>query len=322
MDEHAPHFRLQPQGFQCGERIEQEDGVRTVIFHCNLPSDGPILEFGCREPSCGALEEDEHAATFTDEDYVVDPNFFDDGYTMAGKTGFKVWTGTRLLIEALAWKNPSDYQKLTEIQNKIKNGARVLELGSGVGVIGTYLAATGASVLLTDLPTLVENAIKVNLLRNHRMSTTSIPGSNSCPTWLEPNGVRIGKGWANACPLDWTIPVKDQLTEEQMTSIDFIIASDVVFLVEMLNSLLDTVSALFKASRSRRPSFILSFQRRDAKDGNKSQSFTTVDGILASVRERGWTIECLAWRFVTIIKDSDEGLIHGKSQVFVFEIQP
>jgi predicted nicotinamide N-methyase len=319
--EHTSRYRALPEGLKCGERIEQDkDGVRSVIFYCNLPGmiNHATLEFSCREPSCGALEGDEEAAILTDDDYVVDPNFFDDGYTMAGKTGFKVWTGTRFLIESLVWKNPSDDNRLKEIQDTISHGARIIELGSGVGVIGTYLAAMGANVMLTDLPTLVENAIDGNIMRNKGILSNDI----QCPRWLKPNGVPIGKGWASSTPLDWTIPVEDQLTKEQLASIDFIVASDVVFLVEMLNSLLNTVSDLFKASEGNCPTFILSFQRRDAIDGKKRSAFTTVDSILEYVKQRGWAIECLTWRYVTIRRDTDEGLIQGKTEVYVFEIKP
>jgi len=313
-------YRALPDGFKCGERVEQDSaGLYSVLFYCNLPGlKTQTLEFSCREPSCGALEGDEEAATLTDDDYIVDPNFFDDGYTMAGKTGFKVWTGTRFLIEALIWKNPSDDKRLREIQDTIRRGARIIELGSGVGVIGTYLAAMGANVLLTDLPTLVENAIDLNLFRNKGI----LSDSTECPKWLQPNGAPIGNGWASSTPLDWTVPIDDQLTIEQMTSLDFIVASDVVFLIEMLDSLLDTVSALFKASEVQSPTFILSFQRRDAKDGKESKAFTTVDSILEYVKQRGWAIECLTWRYVTISKDTDEGLIKGKTEVYVFEIRP
>ena len=64
-----------------------------AVFYCNLPGQSQSntkLEFNCREPSCGALERDEKAAKLADDDYTVDPNFFDVGYSMAGSTGFKV----------------------------------------------------------------------------------------------------------------------------------------------------------------------------------------------------------------------------------------
>ena len=320
------------KGFQCREDIEEEDHLKSVIFKCNLPhyhQQQHILEFNCREPSCGALEGEEEGAVLSEDDYTVDPNFFDEGYSMAGSTGFKVWTGSRLLIEALTWSQDTDCDRLKEIQEcvmKNDDGTRLIELGAGVGVVGTYLAAVGSHVLLTDLTTLVENAIEINLERNKRVllsNNTSVDDENDklCPSWLV-NGQRIGKGWADATPLDWTKSIREQLTDEQASTIDFIIASDVVFLASMMKSLFDTVEGLFQTSKDNKPSLILSFQKRDAKDGTDSIAFTTVDGVIAAVKERGWTIECLAWRTVAVRKEDETGSVKDDtSEVFVFEIK-
>ena len=324
-DLHRPPVK----GFKCREDIERDGGMASVIFICNVPSadlNDAVLEFNCREPSCGALEGGEEGAILGDDDYVVDPNFFDQGYSMAGATGFLVWTGSRLLIEALTWPQDNDCERLKLIQNHVKkdDATRIIELGAGVGVVGTYLSAAGSHVLLTDLSTLVENAIDVNLDRNERILSnfsTDDSKAKTCPSWLE-NGRRIGKGWADATPLDWTQPIGEQLTEEQASSIDLIVASDVVFLASMMKSLFDTVAALFKAAVDNKPSFILSFQKREAKDGKDSLAFTTVDGILAAVRERNWSIECLAWRNVDVKKEDENGTIkNDTSEVFVFEIR-
>lgn len=310
--------RPQTDGFQCGESIEVDGAVKSVIFQCNL-NDGKHLEFICREPSCGALEGGEEGVTLTDEDYTIDPNFFDQGYSMAGKTGFKVWSGSRILIESLTWPQPdSDCSKLTVLQNRITAGARIIELGAGVGLVGTYLSAVGAQVLVTDLPTLVENAIDVNLLRNK--STTR---GETCPAWLEPDGYKIKNGWANSASLDWTCPLDEQLAQNQSQSVDLIVASDVIFLVEMLHSLLDIVAAIFHASAANNPSFILTFQRRDAKDGEESQAFTTVNSFFAAVKERGWSLDCLAWRPLSVNKERDDGnLAKEETEVYVFEVKP
>ena len=141
--------------------------------------------------------------------------FFDEGYTMAGTTGFKVWTGSRLLIETLVagpwFGSPSslpetvvpqqppqnnshnchrNLRRLHEIQQRLqqdKHPVRILELGAGVGLVGTYLAAaTGAEVLLTDLPTLVEHAIVPNLYRNHELFLVD-PTSTRTITTLDTN---------------------------------------------------------------------------------------------------------------------------------------
>ena len=197
-------------------------------------------------------------------------------------------------------------------------------------MVGTYLSAMGSQVLLTDLPTLVENAIDCNLAHNEKI-TASISNANDsptnieneCPQWLAPDEIRIGKGWAATASLDWTRPVKEQLTTEQSSSIEFIVASDVVFLVSMLNSLFDTVDSIFCEASNNNPSFILSFQRRDAKEGEESSLFTTVKGVLSAVEDRGWVCECLAWRPVAVRKEESNGAVtDAESEVFVFEIKP
>lgn len=308
-------------GFRCGESIEDDGALRFVIFHCSL-TNGDRMEFSCREPSCGALEAAEDAAVLADDDYYVDPNFFDEAYTLAGKTGFKVWTGSRLLIETLTWPQPSDCARLTQIQGRISSGAKICELGAGVGVVGTYLAANGANVLITDLPTLVENAIDCNLERNKTRFSHNESSGEECPSWLQPHGLKIRKGWADSTPIDWTCPIDEQLTEAQSTGIDLIVASDVVFLVEMIDSLFSTVAALFKASVANNPSFILSFQRRNQKDAKENETFSTVNGVLENVKRRGWTYDCLAWRSILAKRDEDDTVIEEETEVFVFEIKP
>lgn len=111
--------RPRSEGLHCGETVERGDDGRAarVIFQCNLPPDGDgsdnaheqqLLQFNCREPSCGALEGGERAAALDDEDYaVVDPNFFDGGYTMAGATGFKARERYSLILRHAALKQTS-----------------------------------------------------------------------------------------------------------------------------------------------------------------------------------------------------------------------
>ncbi|KAL3763870.1 hypothetical protein ACHAW5_000416 [Stephanodiscus triporus] len=323
--------RHQSEGFHCGESIERENGIAYVIFRCNLPP-GPLdddtkakttLEFRCRGPSCGALEAEEDAAVLDEEDRaVVDPNFFDPGYSMAGSTGFKVWSGSRFAIESLAWPRDDDCARLRDVQRRLRSGANVIELGSGVGVVGTYLGACGSNVLTTDLPTLVEEAINVNLARNGRIAPPpSSDGGSSCPGWLGMDGTRIGNGWVAAAPLDWTRSLEGQLTPEAASSVDLVVASDVVFLTSMLKALLDTVDSIFEASSTNGPSFVLCFQRRDAADDDCA-TFTTATGVIDAAKRRGWSVDCLAWRPLTVRKETNGIVLDDESEVFVFEIMP
>ena len=83
----------------------------------------------------------------------------------------------------------------------------------------------------------------------------------------------------------------------------------------MLDALLDTVQGVFEISK-KSPTFIMSFQRRDASGGDGSALFTTVERVLASVGDRGWSFDCLAWRPVQL------GDGEGDKEVFIFEIRP
>lgn len=321
------------KGFRCGERIgafDEELGYAPVIFQCNYSLPFPsanelsssetsttprVLEFQSREPACGPLlpGEDTVKVDLNDQqDNFVDPNFFDAGYTLAGRTGFQIWTGTRLMIEALAWQcKETDSIQLQDIQEKIR-GSNIVELGSGVGVVGTYLsAACYTNTLVTDLPTLVENSLVPNLGRNKACLQETTPA----PAWLQglscdPIRVHSKAGWISAATLDWQSPLHDQLSPTRLETIDFIIASDCVFLVSMLTSLLDTAASIWNASRNK-PQLLLSFQRRDAKDGDRSQSFTTVQRVRSEAEARGWVVQCLAWNLVWTKEE-------GKTEVYLF----
>jgi hypothetical protein len=310
------------ESFLCGETIIDDDEDETgcvVNFHCTVPNDGAQLEFCCREPSCGVLINDEKKAE-KKEDGAMDPNFFDEGYTLAGKTGWQVWPGSRLLVESLTFPQASfDGEKLKTMQTFLASGARVLELGAGVGMVGSSLANSGAQVLLTDLPALVENSLVPNLDRNEGANVVKNEdlddGKNDCPVWLRDcDAVQIGKGWAGAASVDWIRPLNEQLSEVQR-NVDIVVASDCVWLISMLNGLLGTVEAIFQSSKERSPKLLMSFQRRDPKDGESSNMFTTVDRVLAEIRERNWSIECLSWFPVSYKGEEDK-------EVFVFEISP
>lgn len=180
-------FRSPPPGFKCGEELEEGDGSigrSGVSFYCILPENKESndnrdiqrtihqrrLTFSCRDRSVGVLESQESAITkdeydATENSTAGDPFFFDAGYTLAGRTGFQVWSGTRLMIESLLFPLPDDSDRLAAIQKEMNSadGRNILELGAGVGVVGTTLAAaTGCRILLTDL-------IKTNLERKGSM---------------------------------------------------------------------------------------------------------------------------------------------------------
>lgn len=299
------------QGFECGESLQEtEEDEICVAFYCTTPNNNR-LEFLCREPSCGVLTDSEAAVEQPNDTMAnVDPNFFDKGYTLAGKTGFMVWAGSRLLVEALTWRHSADCLALQQVQDQVCHGAKVLELGSGVGVVGACLANSGAQVLLTDLPTLVEHSVQPNL---ERIGSDKMEERSQWLSAADTHPVKIGKGWASCMSVDWTVPIDQQLPKE-LQRVDVIVASDCVWLVSMLEALFSTVHALFRAGSSK---LILSFQRRDPADGSSSVMFSSVDRVLAEVKQRTWACQCLAWRPLDDDKEEE-----NSNEVFVFEIVP
>ena len=320
-----------------------------VVFSCTLPNTNTTtttttqtLSFDCKEPSCGVLNEQEvqEQASHVDDDDVddddenevaMDPFFFEQGYTLAGKTGWQVWPGSRIVVDGLLWPQPAtDSSRLQYWQQRLlcsscdnendDSSTRILELGAGVGVVGSCLAAAaGAQVLETDLSILVENSVRPNLQRNSDNFNLRSDGDDNGPPpdWLSSSGpMPMGRGWVGTAALDWTKPLETQLSEDQC-QVDIVIASDCVWLMSMLDGVLSTVKGIFETSKRPSPTLLLSFQRRDPKDGESSLMFTSVDRILQEIQEtRHWKVDCLGW---SPVKYEDQEEVQ---EVFLFEVTP
>jgi len=307
--------RASPEDFNCWEFIEEGE-VGNVMFRATLPDQLNDITLSCRGRSVGYLVEGE--TSVKDEDLVdsVDPFFFDSGYTSAGRTGFQIWAGSRLILETLLYSKANDNSHIVTLQEKIRNGAKIIELGSGVGLVGICLAAVGGEVILTDLKTLVDNAIQYNLALNE---TKNEACDRISPRWMDNSKpVQIGCGWAGAKALDWTRPIEEQLSAHMYKDVDIIIASDCVWLKSMLDSLLDTAASIFSSclNAKSKPILLMSFQRRDTKEKGENTMFTTVDSVVEAMKQRDWVVKCISWRSVNI-NDRD-----SSKEVYLFQASP
>ena len=139
-----------------------------------------------------------------DDDDWVDPNFFDDGYTVAATTGFcRVWEGAEVLTRLL-----EDDSGDISLRRRVA-GKRVLELGAGVGLCGIAAASVGAHVMCTDLEAVVEGVIYRNIGENTDTSsetgTLTTPSSSSSPPWRMSEHIAGGNGGTCVAQvLDWT----------------------------------------------------------------------------------------------------------------------
>lgn len=338
---------------QCGEQWihdheqyeeDDDDGFHgPITFHVQLPGDDNMhrLNFNCRDKSSGVLLPSEPSVTKEDTyDGPSDPFFFEKGFYLEAKTGFQVWPGSRLMVEAFTTCNSSSSSSSSSLMEELSHniiGRRlnILEVGAGIGVVGSCLAAAGGNVLITDLPVLVEHGIGPNLRRNGRayggsedvddeeecirqqpcpkflLDTSTATTITTDTTTSSFDAVRIGKGWAKAAVLDWFKPVEEQLALSTTSDIDVIVACDCIFLRKLANPLLTTIATIFEHSRSNNPKkFFFTFQRR-----NMMGLFIQLEELLGMIEERGWTVECVAWRDVHVEDD-------GVHQNYLFQVTP
>ena len=280
---------------KCGEEVhnvgsdddEDDDHFDPITFHITLPTQ-VRLDFNCRDKSSGVLLPTEQKLPEHDEGddnmNMNDPYFFERGFSLEAKTGFQAWPGSRLMIEAFTCNSKND--RLQHWQTRLR-GLKILELGSGIGLVGTSLAAAGGNVVITDLPVLVNHAIIPNIKRNA-------------------NGIKQGEGSAKGLVLDWFKPISEQLSRNQIRSFDVLVACDGLFLKKLIDPFLDRISELFNQSPAK--SLLFTYQRR-----NMLGLFTTLEDLMERIERRGWGIACLAWR--TIVVEDD-----GEHTLFLFEV--
>eukprot|EP00934_Nitzschia_sp_Nitz4_P007206 Nitzschia sp. Nitz4//scaffold4_size323378//18643//19132//NITZ4_000610-RA/size323378-snap-gene-0.434-mRNA-1//-1//CDS//3329553249//7196//frame0 len=153
--------------------------------------------------------------------------------------------------QSLLWPLPQkDSPTLSRLQTKIRQGSNVVELGSGVGVVGTPLAAMGANVLLMYLSTgtLVGHSVLPNLLQNQQKFKTGggfqvnlATSRLAISSTVDPNLLEevdevcdhptlcfpIGDcgGWGSAAAVDWTVPLCQKVPDIP-SPIDYVVASD------------------------------------------------------------------------------------------------
>ena len=159
--------------------------------------------------------------------------------------GLKTWAASYLLAKRL---HTFDFLQSTQDKRP-----KVLELGSGTGLVGLAMAGLGADVVLTDL-----SSIYANLARNAEMNAPS----------LEQRGGSIRTG-----VLDWTQPNTCTLFSETTVSSEgqgerlsgkfpLILAADSLYSSEHPQMLVDTIDVWLSGDTDAR--VIVEFPYRDA----------------------------------------------------------
>jgi len=301
---YAPDIACIPinPALSCGEEWRREsdddDDDAPITFYIKLPPQHNRLNFSCRDKSSGVLLPAEPSLQTKEEDECDDnrndPFFFSPGFYLEAKTGFQPWPGARLMVEAFACDMKNDRIKhwQTKLRNKDLN-LNILELGAGIGILGTCLSSLGARVTITDLPVLVDHGIIPNLRRNAKSNDTD---SN------EKDYMQIGEGYARATVLDWLKPISEQLSKEAISSFDVIIGCDCLFLEKLVDPFMTMISDLFDQS-TKRPTLLFTYQRRNMKG-----VFSTLEALLKRIESRCLSVDCLAWRSISVEGDGEHDL--------------
>eukprot|EP01127_Copromyxa_protea_P022187 TRINITY_DN7863_c0_g1_i1.p1 TRINITY_DN7863_c0_g1~~TRINITY_DN7863_c0_g1_i1.p1 ORF type:complete len:263 (-),score=52.91 TRINITY_DN7863_c0_g1_i1:36-803(-) len=165
---------------------------------------------------------------------AIGAGFFDSSYTVAGSTGNSVWEGCWVMMEFL---------KKSNLKEEFV-GNKIVELGSGTGLLGLYLSALGAHMLCTDLPTVVTGIMNTNVTSNSKELDVQNKGWNSA------RSVGLNGGSIATMPIDWTVDLANQVTTNDPRDADFVIAVETVWLKELIKPFVTTFKSLLKKDKA------------------------------------------------------------------------
>ena len=235
-----------------------------------------------------------------DNEEGPDPYFFEADYSVAASTGMLMWEGSWSAIELLRRPAGGEGGEGGEGGDKggglgegdgegeggggdlgvgsaarwlqqLVRGRKVVELGSGIGLLGLCLAAAGGHVLLTDVPSVVECTLGPNVEASgppHHADPQQLGG------WREAR--RVGPGSAAAQPLDWWKPIEEQRGENDPREAEVVVAAECVWLRELIEPFVKTVLALLRGPQ--RPRCVLAFRDRSTETSETFSSLKLVVG--------------------------------------------
>ncbi|KNE71693.1 hypothetical protein AMAG_16245 [Allomyces macrogynus ATCC 38327] len=244
------------------------------------------------------------------DDDTFDPCFFDEGYSLAAQTAYSVWEGGARLLDFVQRDGDApgaaiaaDLRALLGVDQP-GNPVQVVELGSGTGAAGLGLAMLGANVLVTDVPSIVD-LLRDNIKRN---SSASAVEEKAVSAWT--GATSLGLGTAAAQPLNWAIPVAQQLAPNDPRRAQVLVATECTWLQSLIPIFTSTVSqllaapmpaklvpvrgwtvaALHQIAQSQQKWLLWVYKERGTA---ASESFTTFDGVCRAFAEVGCTVHAL-----------------------------
>jgi predicted nicotinamide N-methyase len=162
-------------------------------------------------------------------------------------TGLTIWDGSVLLAKYL------EHLSRSPNGNSLK-GSRVVELGSGVGLVGISCGALGANVFLTDLPYCIPTLEK-NIQRT--IAQTEWGEAQAKDGLADAQTI---PGSMAAAPLDWTDFANNTVLT---TKIDWVVGADIVWLEPLIPPLVRLLHAI--AVQNKGCKFLIAYQSRSKR---------------------------------------------------------
>ncbi|KNE56010.1 hypothetical protein AMAG_01854 [Allomyces macrogynus ATCC 38327] len=148
-------------------------------------------------------------------------------------------------------------------------GKRVLELGSGTGILAIYLALLGAAVVATDqdVPVILDN-LRANVDRNRPSALTGTGATSydiiiAAHNWGTTPGPALDR-LARLPASSWASGIDNDLSTAGLQSMpwDYIIAADCIYTLEPLPLLLQSIDCLVGSGPSKTV-VLVAMERRD-----------------------------------------------------------
>ncbi|KAK2411156.1 hypothetical protein P8452_71815 [Trifolium repens] len=190
---------------------------------------------------------------------------------------FQLWPAATTLVSLLDNHriNPTT-SPLSTVFTSLNRSPRILELGSGTGIVGIVAAATlGTNVTLTDLPHVVPN-LKFNAEANADVVVS--------------NG-----GAVTFAPLRWGHDADVDLIEGEF---DVVIASDVVYHDHLYDPLIETLRLMLIGKKI---TFVMAHMKRWKKESmffKKARKYFLIDVLHVDVPCNGSRVGVVVYRFV------------------------
>ncbi|GAA0148339.1 protein modifying enzyme [Lithospermum erythrorhizon] len=226
------------------------------------------------------VEEYQIVASFDHQEFkLIDSSLFIRQLPSEGLS-FKLWPAANTLVNLLDSCSKCDSTgPLFSVLNSCvdKRPVRILELGSGTGIVGIAAAATlGANVTVTDLPHVLPNMV-------HNIG-------------LNVEVVKARSGNVEAAPLRWG-EMEDM--EAIGRDFDIILASDVVYHDHLYEPLLQTLKYLLLGGKKKMV-FVMSHLKRWKKESSffkRANKIFNTEVIYKDVPSNGSRVGVLVYRF-------------------------